>query len=51
MEFGQVHHVEYYVNDLEKSNQFWNWFLQKLGYTDGKADFVKSILMRVKFHG
>lgn len=33
MEFGQVHHIEYYVNDLQKSNQFWNWFLQKLGYT------------------
>lgn len=33
MEFGQVHHIEYYVKDLEKSNQFWNWFLQKLDYT------------------
>jgi len=33
MEFGQVHHIEYYVNDLVKSNQFWNWFLQKLGYS------------------
>jgi catechol 2,3-dioxygenase-like lactoylglutathione lyase family enzyme len=33
MEFGQVHHIEYYVNDLERSNQFWNWFLAKLGYT------------------
>ncbi len=33
MEFGQVHHIEYYVNDLKQSNLFWNWFLQKLGYT------------------
>jgi catechol 2,3-dioxygenase-like lactoylglutathione lyase family enzyme len=33
MEFGQVHHIEYYVNDLQKSNQFWSWFLQKLSYT------------------
>jgi hypothetical protein len=32
MEFGQVHHIEYYVDDLEKSNQLWNWFLEKLGY-------------------
>ncbi|MBT3585952.1 MAG: hypothetical protein HN509_13685 [Halobacteriovoraceae bacterium] len=32
MEFGQVHHIEYYVNDLEKSNLFWDWFMQILSY-------------------
>ncbi len=32
MEFGQVHHVEYYVNDLQRSNEFWSWFLTELGY-------------------
>lgn len=32
MEFGQVHHIEYYVNDLNKSNEFWSWFLTELGY-------------------
>lgn len=26
MEFGQIHHVEYYVNDLASSNEFWSWF-------------------------
>ena len=32
MEFGQVHHIEYYVNDLKRSNEFWSWFLTELGY-------------------
>ena len=32
MLFGQVHHVEYYVADLHRSNAFWNWFLPRLGY-------------------
>ncbi len=32
MDFGQVHHIEYYVHDLSKSNQFWSWFLAELGY-------------------
>jgi catechol 2,3-dioxygenase-like lactoylglutathione lyase family enzyme len=32
MEFGQVHHIEYYVNDLKSSNEFWSWFLSELGY-------------------
>lgn len=32
MEFGQVHHIEYYVNDLKRSNEFWSWFLMELGY-------------------
>lgn len=32
MEFGQVHHIEYYVNDLKRSNEFWGWFLEGFGY-------------------
>lgn len=32
MEFGQVHHIEYYVKDLKKSNKFWDWFLDQLKY-------------------
>ena len=32
MQFGQVHHIEYYVNDLSKSNLFWDWFMPTLGY-------------------
>lgn len=32
MEFGQVHHIEYYVNDLNKSNLFWDWFMNILKY-------------------
>ena len=34
MGFGQLHHIEYYVNDLEKTREFWGWFLGKLGYTE-----------------
>ena len=33
MEFGQLHHVEYYVNDLESTKEFWGWFLGHLGYS------------------
>ncbi len=32
MQFGQVHHIEYYVKDLQKSNEFWNWFMPLLEY-------------------
>lgn len=34
MEFGQLHHVEYYVNDLEKTIIFWGWFLSEMGYVE-----------------
>jgi catechol 2,3-dioxygenase-like lactoylglutathione lyase family enzyme len=34
MEFGQLHHVEYYVADLELSNKFWSWFLASMGYSE-----------------
>ncbi|NQV51416.1 MAG: VOC family protein [Candidatus Marinimicrobia bacterium] len=27
-----LHHIEIYVSDLEKSKQFWSWFLGLLGY-------------------
>jgi catechol-2,3-dioxygenase len=33
MEYGQVHHIEYYVNDIAHSNIFWNWFSKELGYS------------------
>lgn len=29
---GQLHHVEIYVSDLQKSRQFWDWLLTHLGY-------------------
>jgi catechol-2,3-dioxygenase len=34
MKFGQVHHIEYYVNDLNRSNLFWDWFMPVLGYKE-----------------
>lgn len=36
-EFGQVHHIEYYVDDLQRSNHFWSWFLSALGYVKKEA--------------
>lgn len=30
---GLLHHIELYVSDLERSQQFWGWFLGELGYT------------------
>ncbi|TGB04955.1 VOC family protein [Halobacillus salinus] len=32
MREGLLHHVELYVSDLERSQSFWGWFLQELGY-------------------
>jgi catechol 2,3-dioxygenase-like lactoylglutathione lyase family enzyme len=34
MEFGQLHHVEYYVKDLAVSNEFWDWFMPFMGYVE-----------------
>ena len=34
MSAGQLHHIELYVSDLERSASFWSWFLTKLGYTE-----------------
>lgn len=30
--FGQLHHLEFYVQDLSKTLEFWDWFLKKLNY-------------------
>ncbi|TCS94911.1 VOC family protein [Hazenella coriacea] len=27
-----LHHIEIYVSDLQRTIQFWNWFLGELGY-------------------
>ncbi len=32
MKRGMLSHIEIYVSDLEKSTDFWGWFLTKLGY-------------------
>lgn len=29
---GFLHHIEVYVSDIEKTKQFWSWFLEELGY-------------------
>lgn len=34
MEFGQLHHIEYYVKNLSLSNNFWNWFMPFMGYVE-----------------
>ncbi|MDA3813905.1 MAG: VOC family protein [Candidatus Cloacimonetes bacterium] len=34
MSFGKLHHIEIYVDDLEKTKGFWSWFLQELGYKE-----------------
>ena len=34
MEFGQLHHIEYYVKNLSLSNVFWNWFMPFMGYVE-----------------
>ena len=31
---GRLHHVELYVNDLERSEVFWGWLLGALGYDE-----------------
>jgi hypothetical protein len=35
MQFGQLHHIEYYVKDLKRSTEFWGWFLSEMGYSEG----------------
>jgi catechol 2,3-dioxygenase-like lactoylglutathione lyase family enzyme len=32
MKRGLLSHVEIYVSDLERSSDFWGWFLTQLGY-------------------
>lgn len=29
---GLIHHIEIYVSNLDKSVEFWGWFLEELGY-------------------
>lgn len=29
---GHLHHIEIYVKDLKKSDEFWSWLLLELGY-------------------
>ena len=33
MSTGTIHHIELYVSDLNVSMNFWEWFLEGLGYT------------------
>jgi catechol 2,3-dioxygenase-like lactoylglutathione lyase family enzyme len=30
---GRLHHVEVYVSDLDRSQEFWRWLLLRLGYS------------------
>ncbi len=30
---GRIHHIELYVSDLDRSQEFWRWLLLRLGYT------------------
>lgn len=32
MTSGQIHHIELYVSNLERSVEFWGWILERLGY-------------------
>ncbi|WP_096187801.1 VOC family protein [Evansella halocellulosilytica] len=32
MTVGGLHHIEFYVSDLERSLDFWGWFLSELDY-------------------
>ena len=31
---GKIHHIEIYVDCLEKTKVFWAWFLKEIGYSD-----------------
>lgn len=32
MQPGQIHHVEYYVDDLARTEAFWGWCFARLGW-------------------
>ncbi len=34
---GKLHHVELYVSDLNRSKDFWGWFLPLFGYREYQA--------------
>jgi catechol 2,3-dioxygenase-like lactoylglutathione lyase family enzyme len=44
MEFGQLHHIEYYVKDLKRSIDFWGWFLSEMGIRNIKHGKVVSAI-------
>jgi len=31
---GAINHIEIYVSDLDRSLEFWSWFLGRLGYVE-----------------
>jgi len=31
---GQLHHIEIYVSNFERSREFWKWLLELLGYEE-----------------
>ncbi|MFD3449375.1 VOC family protein [Microbacteriaceae bacterium 4G12] len=33
MSQGLLHHIELYVSNLQKTIEFWEWFLEELGYS------------------
>lgn len=33
MSVGLIHHIEIYVSNINKTVDFWGWFLKELGYT------------------
>jgi catechol 2,3-dioxygenase-like lactoylglutathione lyase family enzyme len=39
---GLLHHVEIYVSDLKRSNEFWGWFLGRLGY-EKVAEWLEGV--------
>lgn len=34
---GSLHHIELYVSNLDRSREFWGWFLGELGYAPGDS--------------
>lgn len=45
---GQIHHIELYVSDLERSTEFWGWFLGRLGYSEFQK-WDKGISFKLDF--
>ena len=35
---GQIHHIEFWVSNLEKTIKFWAWILEYLGYSKYQDD-------------
>ncbi len=34
MKKGHLHHIEIFVSDLQRSTEFWKWFLESMGYVE-----------------